>query len=78
MKIISEAESAGIKLIIAVLAIELIVVAFFRTKNNDYTIQPINGDFDTVIVHDTVWQHDTIVDVHPITKTIHDTIFITQ
>lgn len=76
MKIVSDAESAGIKLIIAILVITLIVVCFWKQPKNNYTIAPHCDETDTLIVHDTVWKHDTIIDVHPITRTIHDTIYI--
>lgn len=76
MKIMSDAESAGIKLIIAILVITLIVVCFLKTPKNNYTVAPKYEKPE--IVHDTVWKHDTIVDAHPITRTItvHDTIYI--
>lgn len=76
MKILSDAESAGIKLIIAILVITLVVVCFWKTPKNNYTVAPTYEKPE--IVHDTVWEHDTIVEVHPITRTItvHDTVYI--
>lgn len=76
MKIVSDAESAGIKILIAILVIALAVVSFWKTPKNNYTVAPT--DEKPEIVHDTVWQHDTIVEVHPITRTItvHDTVYI--
>ena len=79
MKIISDAESVGMKVLVFVLAITLIVITFIRvpkcTEDPQYYVpeQPTMS-IDTVVIHDTV------VEVHPITqyKTIYDTVYITK
>lgn len=79
MKILSDAESAGIKILVAILVAALIACAFWKFDSNNYTRPTVNQEWsDTIIVHDTIAVHDTIVDVHAITKTIHDTIYITD
>lgn len=79
MKILSDAESAGIKILVVILVAALIALAFWKFDNNKYTVLPVDqGWSDTLIIHDTITVHDTIVDVHPITRTVHDTIYITD
>ena len=51
----------------------LIACAFWKFDSNNYTRPTVNQEWsDTIIVH------DTIVDVHAIIKTVHDTIYITD
>lgn len=79
MKILSDAESAGIKILVVILVAALIALIFWRIPRQPYTVQPVDQKWsDTLIVHDTITVHDTIVDVHPITRTVHDTIYITD
>ena len=79
MKILSDAESAGIKILVVILVAALIALIFWIIPRQPYTVPPVDQKWsDTLIVHDTVIVHDTIVDVHPITRTVHDTIRITD
>lgn len=79
MKILSDAESAGIKILVAILVAALIVLIFWKVPKQPYTVLPADQKCsDTIIVHDTITVHDTIVDVHAITRTVHDTIYITD
>ena len=57
----------------AILVAALIACAFWKFDSNNYTRPTVNQEWsDTIIVH------DTIVDVHAIIKTVHDTIYITD
>lgn len=91
MKILSDAESAGIKILVVILVATLIALIFWKMPKQPYTVLPEGAEsaFDgrcsgcgepVPVVHDTVIEHDTVVDVHAITKTvtIHDTIYITD
>ena len=78
MKILSDAENAAIKILVVILVAALIVCVFWKFSNNNYT-RPTEGE-SVQVVHDTAIVHDTVVDVHAITKTVtvHDTIYITD
>lgn len=74
MKIISDAESLGIKIVFFMLVVLLVAELLVILKADPVIPEQPSHCVDTVVIH------DTIVDVHPIThyKTIHDTIYITQ
>lgn len=74
MKIISDAESLGIKIVFFILFVLLVAELFVILKADPVIPEKPSRCVDTVV------KYDTIVDVHPITryKTIHDTIYITQ
>lgn len=88
MKILSDAESTGIKILVTILVAALIACAFWKFNNNNNYTRSANGAesaFDgrcsgcgepVPVIHDTVTLHDTVVDIHAVTKTVHDTVYI--
>lgn len=80
MKIISDAEYGVIRFALVLLVIITIVISCMyakaKAKLNDMPQQYIPTQPVSAI--DTVYLHDTIVDVRPITRIKYDTIYITQ